>query len=237
MGATRLTRALLFATGVLMSQSCVAVAPEIVFRLASRSVAMVYAIDSSRKIVSRGSGVFVDKDLLVTTCHVIARGKEFLVGHAQQRLPARLIAYTADRDLCALDVRGLDVTPARIGDAKKLQVGQRVYAIATPEGFELTFSDGLISGLRETAGGVYIQTTAPVSEGSSGGGLFDIYGHLIGIVSFTFSAGQNLNFAVPADWALDLAKRASAIRKSGPPSHVELPPNLTSQWRPPFLKQ
>ncbi|MBI3938699.1 MAG: trypsin-like peptidase domain-containing protein [Betaproteobacteria bacterium] len=197
---------------------------------------MLYAAEPSGRIVGRGSGVFMRKDLLVTNCHVIARGKVFMVGHGKKRLPARLVGYDADKDLCALDVQGLNVAPARVGDAKTARVGQRVYAIGTPEGFELTLSEGLISGLREADGGRYIQTTAPLSEGSSGGGLFDSNGRLIGITSFVYSAGQNLNFAAPVDWAVDLAKKASAARSKLSANEIELPPSLTKQWRHPLLK-
>ena len=197
---------------------------------------MLYAAETSGKIVGRGSGVFVDDDLLVTNCHVIARGKIFQVGHRQKRSPGRLVAFDVDNDLCVLNVRGLDATPAAIGDAKTVRVGQRVYAIGTPEGFELTLSEGLVSGLREAAGGRYIQTTAPMSEGSSGGGLFDSEGRLIGITAFVFSAGQNLNFAAPVEWAVDLAKKASGAADKTAADEIELPPSLTKQWRHPVLR-
>ena len=52
-----------------------------------------------------------------------------------------------------------------------------------------------------------IQTSAPVSPGSSGGGLFDTSGRLIGVVTFQHKYGQNLNFAVPADWVSDIKNR------------------------------
>ena len=233
---TKLTRVILLGGSVLVVQACVPVTPEQVFSRASRSVVMVYAADTSHQIVGRGSGVIVAPDLFVTNCHVIARGKIFLAGHRQARLPARLMAYDADQDLCVLAVRGLDVTPARIGDAGAVRVGQRVYAVGTPEGFELTFSEGLVSGLRDAAGGRYIQTTAPLSEGSSGGGLFDSEGRLIGITAFIFSAGQNLNFAAPADWAVDLAKQAFDVGSEASAKQIELPPSLTTQWRHPLLK-
>ncbi|MBI2296850.1 MAG: trypsin-like peptidase domain-containing protein [Betaproteobacteria bacterium] len=237
MAEMKLTRALLLGGSVLIAPACVpVVTPEQVFSHASRSVVMVYAADASGKIVGRGSGVFVEKDLLVTNCHVIARGKVFQVGHLQKRSHGRLMSYDADKDLCVLNARGLDVTPARIGDAKTARVGQRVYAVGTPEGFELTLSEGLVSGLREAAGGRYIQTTAPLSEGSSGGGLFDGEGRLIGITAFVFSAGQNLNFAAPADWAVDLAKKASRVESEASADPIELPPSLTKQWRHPVLK-
>jgi S1-C subfamily serine protease len=230
-------RAMLLGGCALIAQACVpSVTPEQVFSRASRSVVMVYAADDSRKIVGRGSGVFVGQDLFVTNCHVIARGKVFMAGHGQKHLPARLMAYDAERDLCALQVQGMDVAPAHIGDAGAVRVGQRVYAVGTPEGFELTLSEGLVSGLREAAAGRYIQTTAPMSEGSSGGGLFDSEGRLIGITAFVFSAGQNLNFAAPADWAVELAKKAAGAASKAAASPVELPPGLARQWRHPLLK-
>ncbi len=231
-----LTRALLLGGSALIAQACVPVTPEQVFTNASRSVVMVYAAEPSGKITGRGSGVVVGADLLVTNCHVIARGKVFVAGHRQKRSPARLVAYNADKDLCVLHAQGLDVTPARIGDSETVRVGQRVYAIGTPEGFELTLSEGLVSGLREASGGRYIQTTAPLSEGSSGGGLFDSDGRLIGITALVFSAGQNLNFAAPVNWAVDLAEKASRIQGEGPADEVELPPAMTKQWRHPLLK-
>lgn len=237
--AALLAGALLFVlldSGTLTTQRSVPLTPEQIFADASRSVVMVYAADASRKIVGRGSGVFMHQDLLVTNCHVIARGTNFRVGHKQQHWPARLVAHDTDRDLCALGVEGLDVTPARVGDTGALRVGQRVYAIGTPEGFELTFSEGLISGLRQARFGQYIQTTAPLSDGSSGGGLFDSHGRLIGITSFVFSHGQNLNFAAPAEWAADLAKKAAVTGDAAPAREVELPPGYAKQWRHPLLK-
>lgn len=209
------------------------IAPERLYRDASRSVAMVYAAEASGRIVGRGSGVFLDQELLVTSCHVIARGKTIHVGHRQKRSPARLAAYDAERDLCALLAPGLDIAPARIGKAASVEVGQRVYAIGAPEGFELTLSEGIVSGLRDSPSGRYLQITAPLSEGSSGGGLFDSRGRLIGITAFVYSSGQNLNFAAPVEWAVAVADKAAAARRDAAP--VALPPQYARQWRPPLL--
>jgi len=224
-------RILLLAAVVLIARPAAALSAEWVFKHASRSVAMVYAADPTMQIVGRGSGVFIMKDLLVTNCHVIARGKSYMVGREHVRAPGRLVAFNLDHDLCALRVAGFNAAAAAIGEVKKLRVGQRIYAIGTPEGFELTLSEGLISGLRETRAGRYIQTSAALSEGSSGGGLFDATGRLIGITSFVYSHGQNLGFAAPADWAVALAKRAAAATDP-----VELPQEATRQWRHPLLK-
>jgi hypothetical protein len=87
----------------------------------------------------------------------------------------------------------------RIASSQWLEVGDPVYAIGAPQGLELTLSDGLISGIRESKGTEYIQTTAPISKGSSGGGLFDAQGRLVGITTMFLKEGQSLNFAVPAE--------------------------------------
>lgn len=82
-----------------------------------------------------------------------------------------------------------------------------MYSVGALEGFELSLSDGLISQLR----GEIIQTTAPISPVSSGGGLLDAQGRLIGITTFGHKSGQNLNFAIPAEWIFALSARTSDL--------------------------
>jgi hypothetical protein len=113
---------------------------------------------------------------------------------------ARLEKADVDHDLCLLSVPGLKAPPAQRGESLHLQIGQAVYAIGSPEGLELTISEGLVSSIREHEKFRAIQTSAAISPGSSGGGLFDDTGHLIGITTFSMKDGQNLNFAVPVEW-------------------------------------
>jgi len=90
-----------------------------------------------------------------------------------------------------------------------LRVGMRVYAVGAPRRLEQTISDGLLSALRRGDAGELqlVQTSAPISPGSSGGGLFDAHGRLIGITTSGLKESQNLNFAMPARWISDLARR------------------------------
>ena len=85
----------------------------------------------------------------------------------------------------------------------KLEVGEPVYTLGSPVGLELTLSDGIISGRREEEGRRYVQTTAPISPGSSGGGLFDAKGNLVGVTTLVLAGrerlNQALNVAIPAD--------------------------------------
>jgi Flp pilus assembly protein TadD len=80
---------------------------------------------------------------------------------------------------------------------------------------ELTISEGLISGLRDLDREKIVQTTAAISRGSSGGGLFDGQGRLVGITTFYLRGGQNLNFAIPTDSVRDLPS-TRAWRRSHP---------------------
>jgi tetratricopeptide (TPR) repeat protein len=92
-----------------------------------------------------------------------------------------------------------------------LKPGQKIYAIASPMGFENSITEGLVSGIRTSAqtGETTIQFTAPVAPGSSGGGLFDEKGNLVGIIrSLTVGNAQNLNFAIPINRIIKLAEDA-----------------------------
>ncbi len=83
-------------------------------------------------------------------------------------------------------------------------MGEPVYAVGAPEGLELPLSEGIVSQLR---GGPppLIQTTVAISPGSSGGGLFNTEGELVGITTFYLKEGQNLNFALPVELIAEAA--------------------------------
>ena len=122
-------------------------------------------------------------------------------------LSATLGTADEDFDLCRLNVPNMTAPAVTIASIKSLRVGQKVFAIGAPQGLDLTISDGIVSSFRSAPGGEVIQTTAPISPGSSGGGLFDAFGNLIGIVAFQSRTGQNLNFAIPAEWISDMRSR------------------------------
>lgn len=107
--------------------------------------------------------------------------------------------------------------------ADAIRIGARVYAIGAPRGMELTISEGIVSSLREHAGIRFIQTTAAISPGSSGGGLFDAQARLVGITSFLLKDAQNLNFAYPAFYIRELPARSSR-------ANIEM---LVNQFRAP----
>jgi S1-C subfamily serine protease len=180
---------------------------EDVFAQVSASVARVNALDGSGRTTMVGSGVVVERGAVITNCHVVSRASAVQVKLGSDLHNGSVEVADEELDLCRLSVPGLDAPAVQVGLVGALRTGQRVYAIGAPQGLDLTISEGIVSSLREVSGGTVIQTTAPVSRGSSGGGLFDASGRLVGIVTFQHRYGQNLNFALPADWIGEMRSR------------------------------
>ena len=186
-----------------------------VFENAAQSIVVVQAKDAKGKTQSIGSGVVIGKEEIVTNCHVIENANSYTVKHDERQFTARLKHADWMRDVCSLTVKGLNARVAPLGSTQRLKVGQKVFAIGAPRGLELTLSEGILSSLRELDGGRYLQISAPISPGSSGGGLFDDTGKLIGLPTFYISEGQQLNFAVPVEWVQALPQRATSSKPQG----------------------
>ena len=184
--------------------------PEVVFERVAPSVLVVERVDRAGRRNGFASGVVVGPSQVVTSCHALTRTATVRVRSSGRRHDAVLTHADPERDLCRLLVDGLQAPALPIASPSALKVGQRVYAVGTPKGLERTISEGIISSLRPRARSFVIQTTAPISSGSSGGGLFDEEGRLVGVTAFQFTRGQNLNFAVPASWVRQIEERAQA---------------------------
>ncbi|WP_238474240.1 tetratricopeptide repeat-containing serine protease family protein [Pseudomonas cavernicola] len=185
-----------------------------VFDAVSPSVIVIRTFDAQGKALGLGSGVALGGGMVATNCHVLAGAEHMRVQHRKREYPAALRHSDWDRDVCTLAVNGLKAAPVTLGSTARLKVGARVYAIGAPRGLELTLSEGIISSLRPVAGGQYLQITAPLSPGSSGGGLFDEQGRLIGLPTFYLAEGQQLNFAVPVEWISELPKRHKSTEET-----------------------
>jgi tetratricopeptide (TPR) repeat protein len=185
--------------------------PQELFKRLSPSVFVVEVLDENGSLVATGSAVAVALDQVVTNKHVIDAGATFRIKQGSRTWPAAVAYVDPDHDLGRLTVEGLKApaVPTRLSSA--LTVGEHAYSIGAPEGLELTISEGLISGLRDFEQVRLIQTSAAISHGSSGGGLFDVQGQLIGITTFFLKEGQNLNFALPAEWVRAVASHRATL--------------------------
>ncbi len=189
----------------------VAASATTVFERVAPSVVVVYTYDDSGKPAAQGSGVVVARGVVATNCHVLKAGNRYAVKHRNRLYQASLQHRDTSRDVCSLIFSDRSISPVPLGDTSQLKVGQKVYAVGAPRGLELTISDGIVAGLRPAPNksGNYIQFTAPISKGSSGGGLFDEKGRLLGLTTFYVIGGQQLNFAVPVEWIRQLPRRTT----------------------------
>ncbi|TAG01419.1 MAG: hypothetical protein EAZ43_11580 [Betaproteobacteria bacterium] len=198
-----------------------------IFKMNEGSVVVVRGgggMTGSDSASSQGSGVVIAEGEVVTNCHVAGSAREITVRLGTQSLPAKVRYRDQGHDLCQLTVPGLKAQAVKIAPVSSLSVGSRVYAIGAPQGLDLSLSDGVVSSLRPFSGSTVIQTTAAISPGSSGGGLFDSKGQLVGVTTFQMRTGQNLNFAVPSDWIELLAKRDGNTDSLLPQSATAPPP-------------
>lgn len=164
------------------------------------SVVMLKVFDQNDQCFKSGSGVIIsDKGYVLTNMHVVRGGRYYgilLEEESDVFYTNELIKYHQDYDLAVLRMeKRRKPIPISRGE-KKLVRGQKVVAIGSPLGLFNSVSDGIISGFRNMEKVSMIQFTAPVSHGSSGGALLDMYGDLIGLITGGFDDGQNLNLAV-----------------------------------------
>lgn len=211
---------LLVAATALLSAPAGALSPADLYAAVAPSVWRVVTYDADGLPMGQGSAVVIDTHTLITNCHVLAKARRVSVQQGKTKFDARLELWDPERDLCRLKAPGLQARAIPAVASAQLRVGQSAYAIGNPRGLESTLSAGLVSSLRrdEAERVVLIQTTAPISPGSSGGGLFDEHGRLIGVTTLGSVTGdaQNLNFAVPAEWIAELPARHAKLNRPDP---------------------
>jgi hypothetical protein len=176
------------------------------------SVVRVDAIDERGELDWIGSGFVVDgSGVIATNHHVIAGAHTCQVEFADgRRFPVEgYYRMTERKDVALLKV------PLPAGYAQPLPLasalprkGEMVLSFGCPHGLDFTTTDGVVSALRDAAEmtrqfrepreGTWIQTSAPISPGNSGGPLVNLRGEVVGVNTLTTTEGQNLNFAVAA---------------------------------------
>lgn len=176
---------------------------EEIFSRAKDAVVVIYAYDYDGVVNTQGSGVVIkDKGIIVTNFHIFAGNEKLEVKHNDSLVKfSEIIGVDIEKDILILKLDDDRFPSIPVGKVEDVKIGQKVYAIGSPMGLENTLSDGLVSGLR-SLGKIkrdYIQITASLSPGSSGGAVLNSKGELIGISTMGYSEGQNLNFAIGID--------------------------------------
>ncbi|NOT59108.1 MAG: hypothetical protein HOP19_02665 [Acidobacteria bacterium] len=205
--------------------------PAEILREQGQAVVIVEALDARGLVAGQGSGFIATPDgAVVTNLHVIQGAAQ-----ARVKLPNgdvyktdALVDFDDTKDLAVLKLKGFKLPAVTLGDSDKTEIGENIVVISSPEGLTNSLSTGVISGVRRTDSMRIFQITAPISEGSSGGALFDGNGNVVAIVTYVLRAGQNINFAVPINYVRGM------IGETATKDFSQLPPrpNAVAQTQP-----
>jgi S1-C subfamily serine protease len=172
-------------------------------RLFARLAESVFAVVT--KTGRQGSAIVVGEQQLITNAHVVEGQDDVLLVRDSTSLVAHVLQEdtAADRAILVVDPTAKLQVVLGVRGFKRVKVGERVFSLGYPNG-NRTFADGLVSGVgfRTDKNGRklrYLQTSAPISHGSSGGGLFDEAGNLLAVTTLFIHEAQNLNYALAVD--------------------------------------
>jgi len=174
--------------------------PQEIYQSESAGMILIETYDDEGRKRGLGSGFVVSSDgTAITNYHVIRGASRATVRFGDGTVGSLngVASYDKNRDLAVIQVTPAPTTVLEIGDSDGLQVGDKVLAIGSPLGLQNTVSVGIVSALRNGL----IQMSDPISPGSSGGAVFDVHGKVVAVAAAQMIAGQNLNFAIPINWA------------------------------------
>lgn len=181
---------------------------EIAKRAFPASVILVL-FDENGEAVKSGSGFFISPDLVATNYHVVANtygGVVKSLGNSMINKIEKVEAVNTTFDLALLRTERPSDATLELGDSGNLNIGQPVFVVGNPQGLEGTFSSGLVSSIRRFGDNYLVQMTAPISPGSSGGPVLNDAGKVVGVSVGMLQGGQNLNFAIPSEYLVNLLK-------------------------------
>jgi serine protease Do len=163
---------------------------------------------------SLGSGFIVSKDgYLLTNHHVVKNADEIIVRLQDRReLKATLVGSDERTDVALLKVEATNLPVVKFGSSKDLKVGEWVFAIGSPFGFDSSVTAGIVSAKGRSLPNEnyvpFIQTDVAINPGNSGGPLFNLDGEVVGINSQIYSRSggfMGLSFAIPIDVAMNVS--------------------------------
>lgn len=196
------------------ASSGVILEPHSVYEKASAFTAEIHIYNDAGREAGIATGFFVTEDgVLVTNYHVIENTRYAKIKTADGSLydVTAVLGFDKAKDIAVLATDADDTTFAMTAE-ESVRVGDSVYVLGSTLGLTGTFTNGMVSSvdrvLDEKHNGVgYLQITAPIAKGNSGGPVLNNAGNVIGIASMSEDSAQNLNFAIPIEeiYQIDLS--------------------------------
>jgi serine protease Do len=177
-----------------------------VFAQVNKSIVYIESYNKYNKAVSTGSGIIVGANgQIATNYHVVTDYSEITkvkvkLASGEIFYATKALGYDVDKDLVLLklDTTRTNLPAATLGDSSAVATGEKVYALGSPKGIQNSITEGIVSNKNVVVDKKnYIQTSAQLSPGNSGGALVNKYGEVIGINDWTMNEGQNMNYAIP----------------------------------------
>lgn len=168
--------------------------------------------------ISCGTGCIIDKrGIILTSAHVIDIGQNVIVtmSNGQDYTAKVLQKFGKNKDIALLKIDvPMELTTVKLGNSEKIKVGQKVFAIGNPFGFNGTLTQGIISRIDYEKN--RIQTDAAINPGSSGGPLLNKNGEIIGINQAIFNPDNNISnigigFAIPINLVKEYLEEINSI--------------------------
>jgi len=195
-----------------------------------------------------GSGFIIDpRGYIVTNRHVIAGADEIQVTlESKQKFKATVVGADPKTDVAVIKIDGRNLPSVKLGDSRKLEVGDWVLAVGSPFGFTQTVTAGIVSAKGRSDMGIldvedFIQTDAAINQGNSGGPLVNIEGEVVGLNTAIFSksgGSVGIGFAIPVNIIRKVVDAALSKRLAGPglnngaPQRTLPPRNAPAPGRP-----
>jgi hypothetical protein len=181
------------------------------------AIVTIETYDRSGEERGIGSGFFInDKGHLITNYHVLKNSYYAIIKLSNAKeykvYTDKAIGIDRKSDLVKIKVnlKNSSVNYLKMAESPP-DIGERIVVVGSPLGLEQTVTDGVISGFRQVDDLKFIQISAPISPGSSGGPVVNLKGEVVGVATFYLKGGQNINFAIPASKILALGEREEEI--------------------------